>query len=220
MNKIILLIVAVSLLLLVSGCMSPSTTSTPTPTATATGATTAVATETPFTISTETAIATSTAIATGTPMGTATGVPAAATTGTPVSTIAPVSTATSTANATAAATTATINVTSYPASVQGDTNFTIQWQVTGGSPGTISNTSILWGFSSGGTNISDYPRSSAPQTGSTPQNFSATLTAPSGGGPIYIRAHAVVDGVDIYSPEQQIAIIPVYTGAGGGGGGY
>jgi hypothetical protein len=205
MNKIILLIVAVSLLLLVSGCMSPTTTSTPTPIATPTETTTAVATETPM--------ATSTAIATETPMGiatgTATGIPAVATTGTPVST----------ANATVSATTATINVTSYPASVQGDTNFTIQWQVTGGSPGTISNTSIIWGFNSGGTNISYYPRSSAAQTGSTPQTFSANLTAPSGGGPVYFRAHAVVDGVDIYSPEYQITIAPVYTGAGGGGGG-
>ncbi len=221
MNKIILLIVAVSLLLLVSGCLSPTTTSTPTPIATSTETTTAITTETPFTVATETPVATSTAIATGTPLGTATGIPAVATTGTPVSTIAPVSTATSTAiaNATAAATTATINVTSYPASVQGETNFTIQWQVTGGSPGTISNTSILWGFNSGGTNITDYPRSSAAQTGSTPQTFSDNLTAPSGGGPIYFRAHAVVDGVDIYSPEQQITIIPLYTGAGGGGGG-
>jgi hypothetical protein len=103
--------------------------------------------------------------------------------------------------------------------VQGETNFTIQWQVSGGTPGTISNTSILWGFNSGGMNISDYPRSSAAQTGSTPQTFSAELTAPSGGGPVYFRAHAVVDGVDIYSPEQQITIIPLYTGSGGGGGG-
>ena len=218
MNKIILLIVAVSLLLLVSGCMSPTTTSTPTPIATSTETTTAVATETPFAVATETPVATSTAIATGTPMGTATWVPTVATTGTPVSTIAPVSTATSTAtaNATAAATTATINITSYPTSVQGEANFTIQWQVTGGSPGTISNTSILWGFNSSGTNMSGYPRSSAPQAGSTPQSFSATLTAPSGGGPVYVRAHAVVDGVDIYSPEQQITIIPLYTSSGGG----
>jgi hypothetical protein len=199
MNKIILLIVAVSLLLLVSGCLSPTTTPTPTPTAISTETTTAVATETPF------------AVATETPMATSTGIPAVATTGTPVSTAA--------ANATVSATTATINVTSYPASVQGDTNFTIQWQVTGGSPGTISNTSILWGFNSGGMNISYYPRSSAAQTGSTPHNFSANLTAPSGGGPVYFRAHAVVDGVDIYSPEYQITIAPVYTGAGGGGGG-
>ncbi len=193
MNKIILLIVAVSLLLLVSGCLSPTTTPTPTPTATSTETTTAIATETPFTIATET------------PMSTAT----------PISAI----TSAPTANATVSATTATINVTSYPASVQGGANFTIQWQVSGGTPGTISNTAILWGFNSGGMNITDYLRSSAAQTGSTPQTFSAELTAPSGGGPIYLRAHAVVDGVDIYSPEKQIAIIPLYTGAGGGGGG-
>jgi hypothetical protein len=100
--------------------------------------------------------------------------------------------------------------------VQGETNFTIQWQVSGGTPGTISNTSIIWGFNSGGMNITDYPRSSAAQTGSAPQTFSAELIAPSGGGPVYFRAHAVVDGVDIYSPEQQITIVPLYTGGGGG----
>ncbi len=190
MNKIILLIVAVSLLLLVSGCLSPSTTSTPTPTA--------ISTETPAATSTETAVVIPTETLTPT--------------ATPISAI----TSTPTTNATVSATTATINVTSYPAGVQGDTNFTIQWQVTGGSPGSISNTSIIWGFNSGGMNISDYPRSSAAQTGSTPQTFSANLTAPSGGGPIYFRAHAVVDGVDIYSPEYRITIAPVYTGGGGG----
>ncbi len=197
MNKIIVLIVAVSLLLLVSGCMSSTTAPTPTPTAISTETTTAVSTETP--------IATSTV----------------ATIGTPISTVTPISaiTSTPTTNATVAATTAKINVTSYPASVQGEANFTIQWQVSGGTPGAISNTSILWGFNSGGMNITDYPRSSAAQTGSTPQTFSANLTAPSGGGPIYLRAHAVVDGVDIYSPEYQITISPLYTGAGGGGGG-
>ncbi len=193
MNKIILLIVAVSLLLLVSGCLSPTTTPTPTPTA--------ISTETPTAISTETAVVVPTETLTPT--------------ATPIS----ANTSTPTANATVSATTATINVTSYPGSVQGEANFTIQWQVTGGSPGAISNTSILWGFNSGGMNISDYPRSSTAQTGSTPQTFSANLTAPSGGGPIYLRAHAVVDGVDIYSPEYQIAITPLYTGGGGGGGG-
>ena len=194
MNKRIVLIVAVSLLLLVSGCLSPTTTPTPTPTA--------ISTETPTATSTETAVVVPTETLTPT--------------ATPISAI----TSTSTTNATVTATTATINVTSYPAGVQGEANFTIQWQVTGGTPGTISNTSILWGFNSGGMNITDYSRSSAAQTGSTPQTFSAELTAPSGGGPVYFRAHATVDGVDIYSPEQQIIITPLYTGAGGGGGGY
>lgn len=186
----ILLIVAVSLLLLVSGCMSPTTTPTPTPTATPT--------ETPTATSTETAVVIPTATLTPT--------------ATPISAI----TSTPTTNATVSATTATINVTSYPASVQGETNFTIQWQVSGGTPGTISNTSIIWDFNSGGMNITDYPRSSAAQTGSTPQTFSADLKAPSGGGPVYFRAHAVIDGVDIYSPEYQITIVPLYTGGGGG----
>ncbi|VVB85483.1 Uncharacterised protein [uncultured archaeon] len=185
MNKIIVLIVAVSSLLLVSGCMSPTPTSTPTPTATST--------ETPTAVSTET------------PMPTATPIPAI--------------TSTPTTNVTVAATTATINATSYPASVQGEANFTIKWEVLGGTPGIISNTSIIWGFNSGGMNMTDYPRSSAVQTGNTPKTFSADLKAPAGGGPVYFRAHAVVDGTDVYSPEYQITIVPLYTGGGGGGGG-
>ncbi len=193
MTKIVL-ILAASLLLLVSGCMSPTTTSTPAPTAISKE--TQVATPIPTAISKETYAAT--------PAPTATPVPAV--------------TSTPTITATLAAITPTINVTSYPASVQGEANFTIKWEVSGGTHGTISNTSILWGFNSGGENITDYPRSSAVQTGQTPRTFSADLKAPAGGGPVYFRAHAAVDGIDVYSPEYSIIIVPLYTGTGGGGG--
>ncbi len=177
MNKIIVLIVAISLLLIVSGCVNPAPTSTPAPTAT----------------STETPAATPTA-----PVPTATPVP------TPASEITAVK--------------PSINVTFYSTSVTGESNFTINWEVSGGTPGTITKTMILWGYKSGDGNFTDYPRNSTAQTGQTPGTFRAELIAPAGGGPIYFRSYAVVDGTDIYSSEYQIIIIPRYTGGGGGGG--
>jgi hypothetical protein len=103
-----------------------------------------------------------------------------------------------------------ITVTSYPPSVNGEDNFTIQWEVAGGTTGNISQTGVQWGFSS------NYTRNSTVLTGNSPETFSVNLTAPAGGGPIYFRVYATVDGVDIYSPGYQIAIIPRYTGGGGG----
>ncbi len=87
-------------------------------------------------------------------------------------------------------------------------------------PGSISSTEIRWGYKSGNATTADYPRASINQTGSTPAKFSVEMKAPSGGGPIYIRAHAIVDGIDVYSSEYQITVNPRYTGGGGGGGGY
>jgi hypothetical protein len=103
-----------------------------------------------------------------------------------------------------------ITVTSYPPSVNGEDNFTIQWEVAGGTTGNISQTGVQWGFSS------NYTRNSTVLTGKSPQKFSVDLKAPAGGGPIYFRVYATVDGVDIYSPGYQIAINPRYTGGGGG----
>jgi hypothetical protein len=104
-----------------------------------------------------------------------------------------------------------ITVTSYPPSVNGEANFTIQWEVAGGTTGNISQTGVQWGFSS------NYTRNSTVLNGESPQNFSVNLIAPAGGGPIYFRVYATVDGVDIYSSGYQIAITPRYTGGGGGG---
>ncbi|HEY9246957.1 MAG TPA: hypothetical protein VIO11_08940 [Candidatus Methanoperedens sp.] len=177
--KIIGLIVAIALLLIVSGCMGTAPKSTPAPTSTYL--------ETPAATPLKTA-----------PVPTATAVP--------------------TANPEITAIKPSIIVTSYSTSVTGESNFTINWEVSGG--GTISKTMILWGFKSGGENITDYLRNSTIQTGQTPGTFSTEMKAPSGGGPIYFRAYAVVDGTEIYSLEYQIIIIPRYTGEGGGGGGY
>lgn len=98
-----------------------------------------------------------------------------------------------------------IRVTSYPARVDGEENFTIKWEVTGGILGEISHSAVHWGFKTGRADITDYGRFSRVETGKTPQEFTTVLKAPSS-GPIYLRAHAIVDGADLYSDEYVIAI--------------
>jgi predicted lipoprotein with Yx(FWY)xxD motif len=98
-----------------------------------------------------------------------------------------------------------IKVTSYPSSAFGDTINTIRWEVSGGTPGNISNTAILWDYKSGSANISDYSKATVIQTGNTLQQFSAEINIPSS-GTLYFRAHAIVDGTDVFSQEYQISI--------------
>lgn len=109
-----------------------------------------------------------------------------------------------------------IKVTNYPGAVTGDENFTISWEVSGGMLGEITHTAVHWGYRSGRADIKDYGYFSRVYTGKTPQQFSVVLKAPSGGGPLYFRAHALVDGIDVYTPEYMITINPKYTGGGGG----
>lgn len=103
-----------------------------------------------------------------------------------------------------------IKVTSYPPGVNGEANFSIQWEVTGGTTGNIGQTGVQWGYSA------NYTRNSTVLTGKSPETFSVNLIAPAGGDFIYFRVYATVDGVDIYSPGYQITITPRYTGGGGG----
>jgi len=98
-----------------------------------------------------------------------------------------------------------IKVTSFPSSADGDTINTIRWEVSGGTPGNISNTAILWGYKSGSAKISDYSNATAIQTGKTSQQFSAEINIPPS-GTLYFRAHAIVDGTELFSQEYQISI--------------
>jgi|GEM_PF-985169 len=98
-----------------------------------------------------------------------------------------------------------IKVTSFPSSAYGDTIITIRWEVSGGNPGNISNTAILWDYKSGGAIISDYSKSTVIQTGKTLQQFSAEVNIPAS-GTLYFRAHAIVDGTDVFSQEYQILV--------------
>lgn len=104
-----------------------------------------------------------------------------------------------------------IKVTSFPQSAHGDTIVTIKWEVSGGTGSEISNTAIIWGYNSAGANISEYPKTTVIQTGNPPKEFSAGINIPSS-GTLYFRIHAVIDGSDIYSPENQISIIQQTSG--------
>lgn len=101
-----------------------------------------------------------------------------------------------------------INVTSYPASVDPDTNLGIDWTVSGGMPGNIGRTAIIWGFERGKANLSDYPEMSTVRTGKTPQQFNDTLNVTTTNVTVYFRAYAAVDGIDIYSDEYHTIIVP------------
>lgn len=119
---------------------------------------------------------------------------------TPVPSVTPVPTVT--------AVPPTITVTSYPASVDTDTDLGIDWNVSGGMPGNISRTAVIWGFNMSNANVSDYPEMSTVRTGKTPQQFSVTLNISYTNVTIYFRAYAIVDGIDIYSDEYQTIIVP------------
>jgi len=102
----------------------------------------------------------------------------------------------------------TVNVTSYPVNVIEGKNFTIEFEVSGGTnKGNISHAAVHWGTKSGGADIKDYGRFSRVYTGRVPQKFSVELIAPES-GIIYFRAHAIIDGDDIYSNEYEIRINP------------
>ena len=106
----------------------------------------------------------------------------------------------------------TITVTSYPASVDTDTDLGIDWSVSGGMPGNISRTAVIWGYNMSNASVSDYPEMSTVLTGKTPQQFTVTLNVPQTNATIYFRAYATVDGIDIYSDEYHTIIVPPATG--------
>lgn len=86
-----------------------------------------------------------------------------------------------------------------------------KWEVSGGTPGNISNTAILYGYKSGSPNISDYSKATMIQTGKTSQQFSTGIIIPPS-GTIYFRVHAIVDGTNVFSQEYPISIIMKTSG--------
>jgi len=113
---------------------------------------------------------------------------------------------------TVTSTTPTIKVMSYPASVDTDTDLGIDWIVSGGTPGNISKTAIIWGLNRSNASVSNYPEMSTAWTGTTPQQFNVTLEGLPTNGTIYFRAYAAVNGIDIYSDEYQTIIVPQASG--------
>jgi len=101
-----------------------------------------------------------------------------------------------------------IRVTSMPNRVVENTDFTIKWEVSGGMAGNIDKTEIVWDFKKG--NATDYSYNTTSMTGKTPMEFTGKLKIPNT-STIYFRAHAIVDGKEIFSDESQLTIYPEYT---------
>lgn len=140
-----------------------------------------------------------------------TGTPTAIPTATPIPT--PTVIPTQQPGTTTASAPAIITITSIPGRPVENSNYTIKWQVSGGTAGDISKTELLWDFKKGNATITDYSYNTPPVTGKTPMEFNQTLKA----GPsstIYFRAHAIVDGVEIFSDEKQMTIYPEHETGG------
>ncbi|NJD52395.1 MAG: hypothetical protein FIB07_05950 [Candidatus Methanoperedens sp.] len=138
-----------------------------------------------------------------------TGTPAAMPTATPIETVTPVETATviPTQQPVTVSAPATITITSIPGRPVENSSYTIKWQVSGGTAGDITKTELLWDSKKGNATVNDYSQSTLSMTGKTPMEFNQTLKA----GPsstIYFRAHAIVDGIEIFSDEKQMTIYP------------
>ena len=103
-----------------------------------------------------------------------------------------------------------IKVISIPNRAVENTNFTIKWEVSGGTKGDISKTYILWDFKSSNATALNYSHITSSIQGSTPGNFSEMLKIP-GTSTIYFRVFAIVDGIEIFSDENRITIYPEYT---------
>jgi len=102
----------------------------------------------------------------------------------------------------------TIIIFSYPSNVTAGRHIVVRWKVTGGTPGRINNTAVCWGNRAGTADLPLYgfPNVSPMFTGDSPQSFQVEITAPLTPGMFFFRAHAIVDGKDVWSDEKVIII--------------
>jgi subtilisin family serine protease len=96
----------------------------------------------------------------------------------------------------------TVTITEYPENVALNGTYSVTWLVSGGDPGSISETHLEWGFSPGavdGTSLSF--------NGTTWAEFTVSgLPSLPVNGTIYLVARAVVDGTEYSSDEVQISV--------------
>jgi hypothetical protein len=102
----------------------------------------------------------------------------------------------------------TIEVTSAPAEVSDDSPFVVNWQVSG--PGDITHTAVHFDYQPRAADYELYEEASAVHKGSAPQQFSDNIRALKVGF-VYYRAHAIIDGNNIYSPEFKVEVVPYKT---------
>lgn len=96
-------------------------------------------------------------------------------------------------------------ITVYPAAVERNATIAISWVVSGrtmAGSGQITTTYLRWGSSAG-----NYTSQGRAFTGSTPQTFSDSATAPSVTQTLYFTAYAVIDGQAVYASEVQVDVV-------------
>ena len=96
----------------------------------------------------------------------------------------------------------TVTVTDYPEYATPNSTFSVTWLVSGGDPGTISETHLTWGWSA--TSLTEV---SASFSGTTWASFTVDAQAPDGNGTVYMKAYAVVDGTEY---ESGLVSLPVH----------
>ncbi len=99
-----------------------------------------------------------------------------------------------------------VSITSAPSSVAPGDTFQVCWDVDGN--GDIDHTNIHWGTSSG-----SYDQFTNAQTGTAPDSFCDSITAPSSEGTVYMKAHGSGPNDDLYSNEHSVT---VESSSGGG----
>ncbi|MEW5748706.1 MAG: S8 family serine peptidase [Candidatus Thermoplasmatota archaeon] len=97
----------------------------------------------------------------------------------------------------------TVTITDFPEYVEPNGTYSITWLVSGGDPGTITDTYLQWGFASG-----DVDGTSGSFSGTTWAEFTVEgLPSLPGNGTIYLTAFAVVDGTTYSSEELEIPVM-------------
>ena len=86
-----------------------------------------------------------------------------------------------------------------PTSVAAGASYQVCWDVQGS--GTISHSQIHWGTTTG-----SYPNGSPVMSGTAAASWCTNLVAPTSGGTVYMRSHAVGPNQNIQSAEKAIAV--------------
>ena len=98
----------------------------------------------------------------------------------------------------------------FPVKAETGQTITVSYRVVGGLTGNIEHTAVHWDTVGGkGENTSEYANRSEILQGKTPQDFDAKISLPqvTQDSSIFFRAHAIVDGQYVYSPEQEIRVL-------------
>ena len=102
-----------------------------------------------------------------------------------------------------------VEVLTAPATAEAGRSFEVTWKVNSPVEKNITHTAVHYGNQSKSEplTLQSYPSLTTPKGGKIPASFSANITI-NNPGVIYFRAHAIIDTVFYWSPEQTITITP------------